>query len=148
VIEFFESSRLDESSTRGVSFGFDQLRQGGKHLETMVESDGSRARSKSVRRREIEEDEEAAFSLRLDIPSVTISVIDNATPMVPGREILLALFDRFVFEFSQNREGYHEFELTLMTLQVDNHVHQAVHPVLVSHRFHLLEFLISSCLMD
>lgn len=135
VIEFFEPNRSNAGFNRAFSFGLDQLRQSGKHLEAMIESGDGRSQSKSVRRREAEEDEEAAFSLRLDIPAVALSVIDNATPMMAGREILLALFDHFIFEFSQNLEGYHEFELTLMTLQVDNHVHQAVHPVLVSRWF-------------
>ena len=134
VIEFFEPNKgsSGSSTSRGVSFGLEGMQQRGQHFESLIESSGDRIRAKTVQGAETEEDEEVAFSLRLDIPAISISFIDNATPMVPGREILLALFDRFIFEFSQNREGYHEFELTLMTLQVDNFVPQSIHPVLVS----------------
>ena len=133
VIEFFEPKKEGPPFSRSVSFGLDKMRQRGQQLEAMLESvQGTTSNAEIIERQGIDDDEEAAFSFRLDMPSLTISVIDNATPMLSGREILLALFDRFVFEFSQNREGYHEFELTLMMVQVDNHVYQAVHPVLVS----------------
>jgi hypothetical protein len=79
-----------------------------------------------------DEEEDVAFSLRLEIPAATVSVIDNADPNLHGREILLAQMDQIVFAFSQSREGYHEFELRLMSFQIDNHVHKSIHPVLVS----------------
>ena len=79
-----------------------------------------------------EDDDEVAFGLRLEIPSVVISVVDNADPQVHGREILLAQAERVSFDFSQTREGYHEFEFKMMTFQVDNHVRKSIHPILVS----------------
>jgi hypothetical protein len=80
----------------------------------------------------LEDDEDVAFSLRFDIPALSVSVIDNADPTRHGREILLAQFDSFFASFSQSREGYHELELRLMNLQIDNHVSSSIHPVLVS----------------
>lgn len=78
-----------------------------------------------------DENEDAALSLRFDIPSVSISVIDNAIDGRHGREILLAQFDGLFASFSQSREGYHEIEFRLLTLQVDNHVPSSIHPVLI-----------------
>lgn len=142
VIEFFEPDMEAKAFARSVSFGLDKLRQRGQELEAMIESGQQGApRTKIIERRRVEDEEEPAFRFKLDMPSLTIGVIDNATPEVSGREILLAIFDHFVFDFSQNREGYHEFELTLMTLQVDNHVYEAVHPVLVSITSHVPELL-------
>jgi hypothetical protein len=83
----------------------------------------------------LEEEEDVAFSLRLDIPVLSISVIDNADPTSHGREILLAQFDKLFASFSQSREGYHEMEMRLQSLQVDNHVPLSIHPVLVSTFF-------------
>jgi hypothetical protein len=80
------------------------------------------------------EEEEVAFSLKIEVPAATVSVIDNADADMHGREILLAQMDQFVFTFSQSREGYHEFECLLSSCQVDNHVHKSIHPVLVSGR--------------
>ena len=132
VIEFFEPNMDAKAFGRSVSFGLNKMRQRGQELEALAESGEGASATKSLEQPGAEDEEEAAFSFKLDMPLLTVGVIDNATPEVSGREILLAIFDHFVFEFSQNREGYHEFELTLMTLQVDNHVYQAVHPVLVS----------------
>lgn len=80
-----------------------------------------------------EDEEEVAFSLRIDIPAATISVIDNADANSFGREILLAQLDHILFTFSQSREGYHEFECLVSSFQVDNLVNKSIHPVLVSH---------------
>ena len=77
------------------------------------------------------DNEDADLSIRFDIPSISISVIDNAMAGRHGREILLAQFDELFFSFSQSREGYHEIELRLLTLQVDNHVPSSIHPVLI-----------------
>ena len=89
---------------------------------------------------QIDEDEDLAFSLRFDIPVLSIGVVDNADPSSHGREILLAQFDGILASFSQSREGYHEFEFRLMSLQVDNHVPSSIHPVLVSaHAFRFID---------
>jgi hypothetical protein len=78
-----------------------------------------------------DEVEDAALSVRFDIPSICISVIDNAIAGRHGREILLAQFDELFASFSQSREGYHEIEFRLKTLQVDNHVPSSIHPVMI-----------------
>lgn len=78
-----------------------------------------------------DDDEDASFSLRFSIPSISVSVVDNAISARHGREILLAQFDGLVASFGQSREGYHEIEVRLANLQVDNHVPSAIHPVLV-----------------
>jgi len=78
-----------------------------------------------------EDEEEVAFSLRLEIPAATISVVDNADRAIYGREIVLAQMDNLFFTFSQSREGYHEFECIMSSFQIDNHVNKSIHPVLV-----------------
>jgi hypothetical protein len=78
------------------------------------------------------EDDDTAFGVRIDVPLLLISVIDNADPNIEGREILFAQLDRLSFAFSQTREGYHEIELRLGGFQTDNHVKKSIHPVLVS----------------
>jgi len=86
-----------------------------------------------------DDDEAISFSLRLDVNTLAISVVDNADANAYGREILLAQFEKLFFAFSQTREGYHEFELRLKSFQVDNHVQHSIHPVLVSSAwFHVL----------
>lgn len=82
-----------------------------------------------------DDDETISFSLRVDAPGLALSVVDNADSNVYGREILLAQFENLFFAFSQTREGYHEFELRLMSFQLDNHVQHSIHPVLVSAVF-------------
>jgi Vacuolar-sorting-associated 13 protein C-terminal len=79
----------------------------------------------------VDEDEDAASSLRVNVPALAVSVIDNAIPDRHGREILLAQLDGIFGSFSQSREGYHEIEFRLASLQVDNHVPSSIHPVLV-----------------
>jgi hypothetical protein len=112
VIEFSESrdSSLNSPSTRNI----DLLRD-----------------EKSVDLSSADEEEDAAFSLRVNIPAVVVSVIDNAIANRHGREILLAQFDGIFGSFSQSREGYHEIEFRLISLQVDNHVPSSIHPVLI-----------------
>ena len=83
---------------------------------------------------ENDDDEEVAFSLRIEIPALSISVVDNADPTRHGREILMAQLENIFASFSQSREGYHELELRVLNLQVDNHVPSSIHPVLVSKR--------------
>lgn len=83
---------------------------------------------------ENEDEENTTFSIRVDVPGLCISVVDNLNASVHGREILLVSFDDGFISFSQTREGYHEFEARLMMLQIDNHVNNSVHPVLVSSR--------------
>lgn len=79
----------------------------------------------------VDEEDEAAFGLRVNLPGISVSVVDNGDPSSHGREILLAGFEKLYAFFSQSREGYHEFELRLMSFQVDNFVQKSIHPVLV-----------------
>ena len=78
-----------------------------------------------------EDDDEAAFGIRVSLPGISVSVVDNGDPSSHGREIMLAGFEKIYASFSQSREGYHEFELRLMSFQVDNFVQKSIHPVLV-----------------
>ena len=85
-----------------------------------------------------DEEDEAAFGIRFSFPGIFVSVVDNGDPSSHGREILLASFEKIYASFSQSREGYHEFELRLMSFQVDNFVQKSIHPVLVrSQTLHL-----------
>jgi SHR-binding domain of vacuolar-sorting associated protein 13 len=81
-----------------------------------------------------DDEEDPAFSVRVELPGVFFSVVDNVDPESYGREILLTSLEKISGTFSQTREGYHEFEFKLMSMQVDNHVHKSIHPVLVSER--------------
>lgn len=101
-----------------------KLRQGGSHYEEMLGRSVSRFDA-------IDDDDNVSFSVRVNLPAISISVIDNSSLSVYGREILLAQLDNLVFMFAQNLEGYHQMELTLMSVQIDNHVQRSIHPVLV-----------------
>ena len=128
VIEFIEIGVYGRPNEPPVA-SFEALRQHGQHFQEMLEYDGRMQNDKDS---SLEEDETITFSLRIDIPVLSISVVDNVDPKRHGREILLAQFERIFLNFSQTREGYHEFELRLMTFQIDNHVQKSIHPVLVS----------------
>ena len=80
----------------------------------------------------VDDEEHASFTFRFNLPVMCASFIDNLDPTRYGREILMASFEKLYLAFSQSREGYHEMELQLMSLQVDNHVPFSIHPVLVS----------------
>lgn len=73
-----------------------------------------------------------AVSIQVHIPGLTASVIDNVSDLRPGREIVLVSSDGWSIFFSQTREAYHEFEFKLSSFQIDNFLHAAEHPVLVS----------------
>jgi hypothetical protein len=128
VIEFVESrGSLRQRSVKTLT----PLRKRGLEVQEMLESEGFVVEYDH----EAVDDEDVAFSFRVDMPALSISVVDNADPEVHGREILLAQFEKIFFAFSQTREGYHELEMRLMTFQVDNHVQKSIHPVLVSLYF-------------
>jgi hypothetical protein len=123
VIEFTESSKRHRRNLSRDTMH--RLRGGGKLYEEMLSASSPTDRFNAA------EEEDVSFSLRVDLPAISISVIENSSSTAYGREILLAQLDRLAFNFTQNLEGYHEIELTLMSLQVDNHVHRSIHPVLV-----------------
>jgi len=95
---------------------------------------------------EEDEDDDPGLSIRINTSAVHVSIVDNVDPKSYGREILLASLEGIFMSFSQTREGYHEFEMRLMSFQVDNHVHKSIHPVLVRHFLWLSSW--SSCVPD
>jgi hypothetical protein len=122
VIEF------TEDSWAGPNF-FPSMASLHQHSLALIENK-STSRSSSP-----EEEETISFSVRLEINTLSISVVDNADSRLYGREILLAQLGNLYFAFSQTSEGYHELELRLFSFQVDNHVQKSFHPVLVSALF-------------
>lgn len=72
-----------------------------------------------------------AISLRIDLSGISLSVIDNVSDIEPGREILFLTTDGWHINFSQSREGFHELELRINSLQVDNFIFDAEFPVLI-----------------
>lgn len=123
VIEFFE---IGPSRSSTSTLNPSMLRKRGIDHQMMVKAGVVDAGVEIG-----EEDENIAFSLKIDIPILIISVVDNVDQTSHGREILSAHMDNIFFAFSQSREGYHEFELRLMSFQVDNHVLKSIHPVLI-----------------
>jgi hypothetical protein len=130
VIEFVDSGGALRRRSGKITT---TLRKRGQEVQEMLESEGFVVEYDHDL--EAVDDEDVAFSFRVDMPALSISVVDNADPEVHGREILLAQFEKIFFAFSQTREGYHELELRLMTFQVDNHVQKSIHPVLVRFNF-------------
>lgn len=129
VIEFVEvnlRSGTQNIKTDGLSLRTIQSRT--THNQSILESHSFDAFREAD---QVDDDESVTFGFRLEVPVLTISVVDNSNPALHGREILLCHFDRALIAFSQGREGYHEFELRLSSFQVDNHVPNSVHPVLV-----------------
>lgn len=126
VVEFVEDTRCPLSPLARGRFDEDTL---GSLAEVGVEFDGNAVRMKTDVK---EDDEEVAFGVKLRIPSLLVSVLDNVDPHLHGREILVARAEKVFFGFSQTREGYHELELTMGTFQADNHVRKSIHPILVS----------------
>ena len=129
VVEFSESQTRRRLSR---SYSLDTIRPRSAKLTELLESELSPTRRPSDDQVNLqEEDDDVAFSLVVELPTLSVSVIDNLLPSAHGREILLAELDQLGLSFSQTREGYHEFELRLKSFQVDNHVHKSIHPVLV-----------------
>lgn len=74
------------------------------------------------------------FRFRLDIPGVSISVIDatlESSLEVP-REILFLSLSNLILIFLQGQDGHHSIELILDSIQIDNHIPDSSHSVLVS----------------
>jgi hypothetical protein len=128
VVEFTELSKVHTSVSSEILSSGSQSSPVKHGLTIMQKLDSASGASRPDHE---ENDEDPAFSLRLDIPGICLSVVDNVDPVVFGREILLVKLDRFFSSFSQTREGYHEFEFRLVSLQIDNHVHKSIHPVLL-----------------
>jgi Vacuolar-sorting-associated 13 protein C-terminal/SHR-binding domain of vacuolar-sorting associated protein 13 len=123
VIEFVEHVNHKGSLNKG---NMKKLRRGGKHYEDML-----RSNFPDNKFRTIDDEENGYFSIQLSFPGISISIIDNQSSLCYGREIMMAQLDNLMITFAQNLEGYHEMELILYSLQVDNHVKNSIHPVLV-----------------
>lgn len=130
VIEFVEIGVSGRSKGPLICVpAMDSLRQEGLNFREILNNDGQTLGEKD----DLTEDDEAVtFSIRIDVPVLSISVVDNADRKVNGREILLGQCEKLFLAFSQTRDGYHEYEARMMTFQVDNHVRKSIHPVLVS----------------
>ena len=125
VIEFVEKVGLRS----GRSLVGPSIRNRSIEYEAVKAQERARAATDNF----ADEDEDVAFSIRFNVPTLIVSVIDNVDATRHGREILLAQFDDLFASFSQSREGYHELEMRLLNLQVDNHVPSSIHPILVSY---------------
>jgi SHR-binding domain of vacuolar-sorting associated protein 13 len=130
VIEFTEigTNGLPIEPLFGMQ-GKDALRQHTLQIHELLRSELS-AREEN-QDATLDDDDTVAFSLKIEFPSLSISVVDNLDPTVYGREILLVQVENLYLAFSQTSEGYHNVEARLMTLQVDNHIHNSIHPVMV-----------------
>ncbi len=73
-----------------------------------------------------------ALSLKVDLPGIAVSVVDNASLVAPAREIFLVCVEDWKFNIAQSREGFHELEMKLARIQVDNFMFDTDHRVLVS----------------
>jgi hypothetical protein len=79
------------------------------------------------------DEELASLVLSVEIPGVTVSIIDNQLSgnETNPREIMLVSTERWLCIFSQTRDGIHELEVKLSSFQADNFIHDAEHPVLI-----------------
>lgn len=123
VVEFTELDNFPIETPRSWNSGGGTEKQGIQRRKSSENSLKTAA----------EEDEDPAFSLRMNLPGLEVSIIDNGEAKAFGREIMLLKLDNIFFTFSQTREGHHEFEFTLLNFQADNHVSKSIHPVLVSY---------------
>lgn len=75
-----------------------------------------------------------AFSLQVDLPGISVSVIDDASQVASAREIFLINVEDWKLTLAQSREGFHELEAKLARFQVDNFIFDTKHRVLVSKK--------------
>lgn len=74
-----------------------------------------------------------SLALRVQIPDINVSFIGSISEENAPREFILITTEGWICNFSQTREGLHEFEVTLDTMQADNFIFNAEHQVLVSY---------------
>lgn len=77
-------------------------------------------------------EEHDAFTVNITLPGIHVSCIENSSVDLAGREIFLVYIDKIVCQVSQTRDGHHELELQVLSLQIDNHVNNAIHAVMLS----------------
>ena len=68
----------------------------------------------------------------MEIAGVYINIVDNSNKQIARREIFLVHIDSTMLKISHTQEGYDELELTVLSLQIDNHIKGATHAVMVS----------------
>jgi hypothetical protein len=73
-----------------------------------------------------------SFAIKFTIPTIAISIIDTRHSSNAGREIFLLTVDSVMLQFAQSTERNHEIELKIAAMQIDNHLHDSLHPVLIS----------------
>ena len=78
-----------------------------------------------------DEEDHVTLTLRAGVPGIGISVVENAQTAF-AREILFLHMKSITAEFGQTGRGYHEVELQMMSVQIDNHIYKATHPVMLS----------------
>lgn len=84
------------------------------------------------------DEEHISFSVKVFVPGLQCSIIDNSSDDVAGREIFLLSIQNADLTISQTRDCYQELELKILSLQIDNHIKNAIHPVLVRPSFLIL----------
>ena len=93
------------------------------------------------------EDDFVAFSVNIVLPGVEVSVVDSND--LSAREIFLVNVEDWKVTVAQSREGFHEFEVKLASLQVDNFIFDTNHRVLVSGSVPLVDlYFVFSTLTD
>lgn len=80
------------------------------------------------------EEDFPTFTFNFNIVGICLSIIENSIPEQAGREMFLVYIDKTTLQVSQTRDGYHEIELKVLSVQIDNHVPRATtHVVMVSY---------------
>ncbi len=79
-----------------------------------------------------DEGDHVAFSVKINIAGLYGSIVENSMNNVAGREIFLVAIDKANLTISQTRGSHQEFEFKMLSMQIDNHIKNATHPVLVS----------------
>lgn len=77
-----------------------------------------------------------AVKCKVAIPAIAVSLIETYLQFEAGREILFASMDKIVLALGKTAEGYHEMELKVSEIQIDNHLPKAAHPILMSFPHH------------
>ena len=77
-----------------------------------------------------DDDNNHTIDIRIDLCGIAFSVIDNISDEEPGREIFLLTSEGWHASFKK-QGGFHEIELRLTRMQIDNFIFNAEHPVLV-----------------
>jgi len=88
--------------------------------------------SRSVVTPEQTEATSMAFAFKICIPTTEVSFINTRYNSKAGREIFLLAVESVKFEFVQTLDRHHEIELKVTAMQIDNHLHNSPHPVLIS----------------